>query len=84
MLSQKQAETIANDYLRKLSVEADLELIIFGVPKETSRGYIFSFNSRKWIEEKDIPSAMVGNFPFLVNKVTGDIEDITEDASPSS
>jgi hypothetical protein len=74
MISKLKAITIANQYLAELSKEGALELIMVGEPEVTEKGHLFYFNSRKWIEEEDMRSALFGNLPFLVNSETGDIE----------
>ena len=75
MVTEEQAIIRAQKYLDELSKVSKLDLIIVGAPEKLPRGYLFKFNSRKWIEEHDISSMMVGNLPFLVNMLTGEIDE---------
>jgi hypothetical protein len=74
MLTDKEMEDIAKAYIAKESEESEKDLILFS--KHTIKktyGNLYTYNSRKFIEEKNYDYALLGNGSFLVEKKTGKI-----------
>lgn len=68
------AQTQVEDYLKELETSVGEELCV--LPDETvecSSGWVFFFNSKKFIRTGDPKYGLAGNGPLLVNKNTGDI-----------
>jgi hypothetical protein len=78
MLSIDQATEIAKSYLAIASIEMGCKLVLAGPPKLEERGFLFAFNSKAYFETGDLNYALAGNFPFLVNSLTGEIEDFDD------
>lgn len=74
MLSKTQVEEIAITELKKLSVEFGVELVLYGAIERKAGKYLVAFNSRAWVENGDIGACLVGNFPFSIDCITGEIE----------
>jgi hypothetical protein len=75
MLTSDQATAIAKRYLIEASIQMGAELTLVGPPQKHERGFLFPFNSRAYVETGDLNYALAGNFPFVVNCLTGEIED---------
>lgn len=74
MLSEKEMEEIATDYITQIAKETNLDIILFHKhTRRMSYGNLYVYNSRKFIEELDYNYALLGNAPFLIEKETGKI-----------
>ena len=74
MLTDKEIENIAKAYIAKKAENSKKDLILSPEPiLKKQYGNVFYYNSRKFIEERDIDYALLGNGPFLVEKNTGKI-----------
>jgi hypothetical protein len=74
MLSNIEIIIAAKDYIENLSQEWKIELTIAkecSIQKEY--GTIFYFNSKKFVEDKNERTKLIGCSPFLVENKTGKI-----------
>jgi hypothetical protein len=72
MISKDTAIDIAHKELKKIS--ADTELVLLDdATIERHWGWVFFYNSRAFIETGDYSEALVGNAPFIVNRMTGGV-----------
>ena len=63
----------AQVWLDGLSVELNDEIVLDGDPKETEFGWVFFYNSKRYIETGDVNGALAGNGPIVIMKSTGDV-----------
>jgi hypothetical protein len=75
MLNEDQATKIANAYLSEQSAQMGVQLVLAGPPDLVSKGFLFGYNTKEFFETGDINHALAGNLPFLVNYITGEIEE---------
>jgi Immunity protein 35 len=79
MLDKETAKKIATDFINSESAEADGEnkwVIIDEYTIEKPYGWMFSYNSQKFLETGDYSYSVVGNGPVVVNHYTGEVEEI--------
>lgn len=75
MLTDNEMEDIAKAFVAKMAQEPPKEDLILS-PKpaiKKSYGNVYYYNTRKFIEERDINYALLGNGPFLVEKKNGKV-----------
>jgi Immunity protein 35 len=72
MLSLSQAQAIAeSEFRREVDLE-DNQLVI--LPESTIErpfGWVFFYNSRRFVETGELSSQFAGNAPLIVNRYTG-------------
>jgi len=68
MINRDEAIAIASQYLRdqKTNVDPNNLTIIHDYIRETSFGWVFSWNDRRYLESGDHRYAMCDNHPFVV------------------
>ena len=73
MLSFEEAKELAYQFVNeKYNLGADDEILILGEEtRETSDGWIFQYNSRKYLETGNTLFMMQVNYPIIVNKADG-------------
>lgn len=73
MLSFEEAKELAYLFVNeKYNLGADDEILILGEEtRETSDGWIFQYNSRKYLETGNTLFMMQVNYPIIVNKADG-------------
>jgi Immunity protein 35 len=79
MLSKEAAKKIATDFINMESSgnEGKNEWVIIDeYTLEKPYGWIFSYNSHRFLETGDYSYSVVGNGPVIVNRVTGEVEEI--------
>jgi hypothetical protein len=76
MIDKQTAYNLAVEYLNKNS-KCEIA-ILDDKTVETEYGWIFFYDSKKWVETKTLGCRMVGNIPVLVEKVDGSIRTIYE------
>jgi len=70
MISKSEAEALVGQYLRGKE-RPGLPFAIYEAKTiEKPYGWIFFYNSRKFIETQDMLSRLAGNGPIVVNKFT--------------
>ena len=70
------AKKIALKYVAERQAASNCELeIVDELTQEEDFGWVFFYDSKKYIETDDSKYAVVGNAPFIVNANTGTIED---------
>jgi hypothetical protein len=75
----KDAKEIATKFINQNLQDFDHEdefIIIDDVTIEKEYGWIFSYNSKKYIETDDFSYCIVGNGPIVVNKESGLVEEL--------
>jgi hypothetical protein len=72
MISKEEAINIAIKYLKEESTTYDLALLTEHTI-EFELGWVFFYQSRKYIESGDYRDMLGGNAPFIVNKNDGSI-----------
>ena len=74
MILYEQAHTIAVDYLQRQSEEGGIELAVVEESTiEKPYGWIFWYQSKKWVETRQMMAALFGTHPFIVEKAEGDV-----------
>lgn len=74
MKSKQEAEKIAQDYIDSMSKEIGLELSMFhNTTEEFNLGWVFKYDSKKFIDTDNFEDRLAGNVPFLVTKSSGEI-----------
>lgn len=74
MLTRAEAVQVVNDKLKQKSVTVGHELVLLEKEtKETSFGWVFFYDSKKFIETGNMEFAIAGNGPVIVNKNNGEI-----------
>lgn len=82
MINLADAKTIVRSYLEKVGRQAGEQLEI--VETETIErpfGWVFFYNSRKYLRTKNFSDMLAGNAPLIVNRETGDLH-VTGTAHP--
>lgn len=75
MITIDDAVEAAERHLRQLSEELGRELAIDrAATMRGPRGWMFFWNSRRYLEEGSASDALVGNGPLLVDSETGTVE----------
>jgi hypothetical protein len=72
MIQFKQANEAALDYLKDMESEIRVTLQIVKI-REESFGWVFFYQSKKYMETEDFSEMLAGNAPFLIDKKTADL-----------
>ncbi|HVU95794.1 MAG TPA: YrhB domain-containing protein [Puia sp.] len=72
MLSKENAIDIASNYVKEKSVKYELVLLT-DKTIEFELGWVFFYQSLKYIESGDYRDRLTGNAPIIVNKFNGSI-----------
>lgn len=82
VLNQEDASQVALEYLTKLEkkIGEPLSLVNSEILKKDF-GWVFFYNSKKYIETGDFRSMLAGNAPFIVDRNSGEIH-VTGTAKP--
>jgi hypothetical protein len=76
------ARQIVLDYLKQLEQGAGCELVMRdGNTLEREFGWVFFYNSKRYVETGDVIHALAGNAPIVVTRIDGRIH-ITGTARP--
>ncbi len=75
MISINEAKQLAESHLASLSaeLEPDAVVIIDSHTIERSFGWVFFYQSQKYVESRNFTDCVVGNAPLIVNRLTGEI-----------
>jgi hypothetical protein len=69
MLTFEQAKSMARDFVHRLEVEAGEELMLLDdVVLQRSFGWVFFYNTKRFLKTKSARDALAGNGPLLVDK----------------
>jgi Immunity protein 35 len=74
MLTKKEAVEIVLKKLEQMSSSADPFVVIEKSTLEKSFGWIFFYNSKKFVETGESRYRLAGNGPVIVNKQNGLVE----------
>ena len=71
-VNYEEAKKLAHDYLSSLSCDYELALL---EDKTLTKefGWIFFYNTKKYVETKDFRDMLGGNAPFIVDKDSGEL-----------
>ena len=84
MLTLEEAKGRALEFIGKdfdLSETGDRIAILDGKTTEVPRGWIFFYNSARFLETKDFASMLMSNRPVFVDRATGDLEYVRDPSS---
>lgn len=82
MINELEAKSIAEQYLSELETEIG-EPLLLHEPSilEKAFGWVFFYDSKKYLETEDFGAKLLGNAPFIVDKRNGSIH-VTGTAFP--
>ncbi|XWN33279.1 MAG: hypothetical protein ROR55_09495 [Devosia sp.] len=64
---------IARNRLQKLEEEIGLSLVFVGPPERRDGYSIYFYNSKKYMETKQLSFALAGNLPFAIDEEIGEV-----------
>ena len=74
-MDKQEALVLANAYIKEKQKNMSYELQIReDITREEDFGWIFFYNTKKYIETRDNNYLLVGNSPIIINRKTGQIE----------
>jgi len=74
MIAEKEArEMVMGEILRNWTIENDEPVILDELTIEKDFGWIFFYNSRKFIETEEFSYTILGNAPIIINKFDGSL-----------
>ena len=82
-----EAETIMNNFGSALPgyVNPNIKLkILNDITKEYNFGWVFYYNTTKFIETGALEGTLIGNAPLIINKVTGELIKTGTEHPPST
>ena len=76
MITKIVAQDIANKYLANLETELGVNLKLIDYETiEKPFGWVFFYNSKKYLETGELREMLAGNAPFIVDKSNGEIKE---------
>lgn len=72
MLTRSDAQVLVESELSNADSAGDLQ-ILEGSTLEYSWGWVFYYQSKKFLETGDFRDQLAGNAPYFVNKLSGDV-----------
>ncbi len=83
MIDKKTAEESARAYIASMEFSTKDELVLQEDKTiEKPFGWVFFYNSKKFVETRDFHYALLGNAPLIVDKESGDLH-VTGTAKPT-
>jgi hypothetical protein len=82
MLTKAQALEIVGEELRRMSPPGHDIVVVDEDTIERNFGWVFFFNTRKFLETGIFEHRLAGNGPIIVNKHTGEVEFVGTYKSP--
>jgi hypothetical protein len=80
--NKQEAQSLAEQHLSKMRISPPTELAILGENTiETDFGWVFFWNSKKYVETNEVRYALAGNAPLIVDRRDGSIHE-TSTAEP--
>ena len=75
MLTKEQAtESVKNELRRRCQIPGDSYVIVEKFTIEKHFGWVFFYNSKRYLETGNISDAIAGNGPVFVNRLNGRVE----------
>ncbi len=72
MITSEQAKQIANNIINGFSSKPERQIVLVeDATIEKPYGWVFFYNSAKYLETNDLRHALIGNAPFVVFKKDG-------------
>jgi len=81
MIDRDEAQRRASAYVAKFSTPSNEFVIVPEATLERSFGWVFFYNSKRFVETGDILFALAGNAPIIVDRRTAGIH-VTGTAKP--
>lgn len=80
--NREEAQSLAEQHLAKMQISPPTELVILNEHTiETDFGWVFFWNSKKYLETDEFRYALAGNAPLIVDRRDGSIHE-TSTAEP--
>lgn len=73
MIDKEAAKRLATDYVKRDSRFTDEVIILDQFTIEKPYGWVFFYDSKRYVETKDIGFALAGNGPLIVEKLDGSL-----------
>ena len=73
MIDMERANEIAESWLAEHGAALDQELAWSGEPSEYDLGWVFAWNSQRYVETGDFMTALMGNAPLVVLRDSGEV-----------
>lgn len=73
MLTKTEAASLVQCWLDSLDLGDDAAIIVVESTIERSFGWVFFYQSKKYIETRTVRYRLAGNGPVIVNRATGNI-----------
>jgi immunity protein 35 of polymorphic toxin system len=74
VISAEDARRIAEEWLLRHVPDADgNEIVLKGESREEPFGWVFFYNTRRFLEEGDWSYALIGNAPIVVLRASGEV-----------
>ena len=74
MIDKNEATTIAEEYLKTIPSIGDVELALMPEhTREFEKGWVFFYQSRRFVETGDMMEMVGGNAPLIVDKMDGSV-----------
>ncbi len=81
-MTRDEAKVRVAEYLAKLEVGRPFKLVVLDQrTREEDFGWVFFYNTQKFVETGDVQWALGGNSPLIVDRHTGDLH-VTGTAHP--
>jgi Immunity protein 35 len=74
MITKPEAVELVSDRLRQLAPPNDPFVIVDSDTIERQFGWVFFYNSKKFLETREFSYRLAGNGPIIVNKHDGSVE----------
>ncbi len=75
-MTKEEARAIAEKYVESLQEKMKLELILVDDRTlEFDKGWVFFYNSRKFVVERSLRYMLAGNAPLIVSKQDGTVHE---------
>ena len=75
MITKEQArESVNNELRRRCQIPGDSYVIVENLTIEKPFGWVFFYNSKRYLETGNIGDAIAGNGPVFVNRLNGIVE----------
>jgi hypothetical protein len=73
MITREQAQTVAASHIAKLMGDENSCDIVDALTIDSPSGWMFFYQSRRYLETQDPSDALAGNAPLIVDRLTGKV-----------
>lgn len=73
MITETEADQIAEEWVARASAPEDDVIINRRFTRAESFGWVYFYNTRRFIDDGDLRSAIAGNAPIVVLRETGEV-----------